>query len=70
MPIVTIQQFPRSVEQKRELARRITEAFVEVYGANADSVQLFFNEIDGKNWAKGGTMGCDNDRDSGSASQG
>ncbi|PMR72189.1 tautomerase family protein [Halomonas heilongjiangensis] len=59
MPIVTIQQFPRSVEQKRELARRITEAFAEAYGAKAESVQVFFSEVDGENWAKGGVMGCD-----------
>lgn len=31
MPIVTIQQFPRDLAQKRELARRITQAFIEVY---------------------------------------
>lgn len=59
MPIVTIQQFPRSVEKKRELARRITRAFAEVYGASEESVQVFFSEVDGENWAKGGVMGCD-----------
>lgn len=59
MPIVTIQQFPRSVEQKRELARRITEAFIEVYGARAESVQVFFHEVEGENWARGGALGCD-----------
>lgn len=59
MPIVTIQQFPRDLAQKRELARRITEAFVEVYGTAEESVQVFFNEVDGENWAKAGTMGCD-----------
>lgn len=59
MPIVTIQQFPRPLEQKRELARRITEAFVEVYGIKAEAVQVFFSEIDGEGWAKGGVMGCD-----------
>ncbi|MDC8803174.1 4-oxalocrotonate tautomerase family protein [Halomonas pacifica] len=59
MPIVTIQQFPRSVEQKRELARRITQAFAEVYGAEEASVQVFFSEVEGENWAKGGVMGCD-----------
>ncbi|MFY0989550.1 tautomerase family protein [Halomonas sp. C05BenzN] len=59
MPIVTIQQFPRSVEQKRELARRITEAFVEAYDARPESVQVFFSEVDGENWSRGGVMGCD-----------
>lgn len=59
MPIVTIQQFPRDLAQKRELARRITEAFAEVYGAKPESVQVFFSEVDGESWAKGGVMGCD-----------
>ncbi|SFT97451.1 tautomerase family protein [Halomonas saccharevitans] len=59
MPIVTVQQFPRSVAQKRELARRITEAFEEVYGNSAESVQVFFNEVDGEHWARGGRLGCD-----------
>lgn len=61
MPIVTIQQFPRSLEHKRELARRITEAFEEVYGSRADAVQVFFSEVDGEHWARGGVMGCDRD---------
>ncbi|MDX5378183.1 MAG: 4-oxalocrotonate tautomerase family protein [Halomonas sp.] len=59
MPIVTIQQFPRELTQKRELARRITEAFSEVYGVSEQSVQVFFQEVDGENWAKAGMMGCD-----------
>lgn len=59
MPIVTIQQFPRDLDRKRELASRITEAFADVYGLPNDSVQVFFHEVDGENWAKGGMMGCD-----------
>ncbi len=59
MPIVTIQQFPRELEQRRELARRITEAFVAVYGSTPESVQVFFSEVDTAHWAKGGVMGCD-----------
>lgn len=65
MPIVTIQQFPRDLAQKRELARRITEAFADVYGAAEESVQVFFNEVDGENWAKAGVMGCDRNREQG-----
>lgn len=63
MPIVTVQQFPRDLDQKRELARRITEAFEEVYGARPESVQVFFHEVDGEHWARGGEMGCDIPRD-------
>ncbi|MFG0233049.1 4-oxalocrotonate tautomerase family protein [Achromobacter sp. 413638] len=59
MPIVTIQQSPRSVELKRELAKRITEAFEEVYQLPADAVQLFFAETTDENWAKAGVLACD-----------
>ncbi|MGQ4878568.1 tautomerase family protein [Billgrantia sp. LNSP4103-1] len=65
MPIVTVQQFPRDLAQKRELARRITQAFVEVYEVPAESVQVFFSEVNGENWAKAGTMGCDRNRGQG-----
>ncbi len=59
MPIVTIQQFPRSVEQKRELAERITDAFVQAYGQSPESVQIFFQETEQENWARGGRLGVD-----------
>ncbi|WP_111413048.1 tautomerase family protein [Billgrantia lactosivorans] len=59
MPIVTIQQSPRSVEMKRELARRITDAFVTTYGVREEAVQIFFAETDHENWAKAGELACD-----------
>ncbi len=53
MPIVTIQQSPRSVEMKRELAHKITEAFVQAYEISPEAVQIFFAETSHENWAKG-----------------
>ncbi|MGO3669488.1 MAG: tautomerase family protein [Vreelandella alkaliphila] len=61
MPIVTIQQFPRDLAQKRELAKRITDAFCDVYGTDPVSVQVFFQEVTQENWSKGGQMGADRD---------
>lgn len=40
MPIVTIQQGPRDVELKRDLVKRVTDAFVDAYGIPAESVQI------------------------------
>lgn len=31
MPIVTVQQGPRDIELKRELVKRVTDAFVDAY---------------------------------------
>ena len=39
MPTVTVLQGPRSVELKRDLITRITDAFVDALGVPADSVQ-------------------------------
>lgn len=63
MPIVTIQQFPRSPEQKRLLAEKMTNAFVEAYGIAPDSVQIFFQETAKEDWARGGRLGGDRDAD-------
>ncbi|PPJ44638.1 4-oxalocrotonate tautomerase [Rhizobium sp. KAs_5_22] len=54
-----MQQFPRSTEQKRELAQRITDALVETYQVAPESVQVFFQESSSDNWAKGGVLGVD-----------
>jgi 4-oxalocrotonate tautomerase len=56
MPIVTIQQSPRSIELKRELVRRITTAFGEAYGIAPDTVQIYIHEVDGENWAVAGAL--------------
>lgn len=59
MPIVSVQQSPRSTELKRELVARITQAFTEVYGIQAEAVQVYFSEVDDESWAKGGLLACD-----------
>jgi 4-oxalocrotonate tautomerase len=59
MPIVTVQQSPRPIEQKRALVEGITQAFVDAYGATPEQVQVFIHEVDHENWAKGGTLAAD-----------
>jgi 4-oxalocrotonate tautomerase len=59
MPIVTIQQGPRKVEQKRELVKKITEAFVESLEVPAESVFVFIQEHQGENWASAGKLIAD-----------
>lgn len=63
MPIVTIQQSPRSVEMKRQLARQITDAFIECYGLPPEAVQIFFDETPHENWAKGGVLAIDREKE-------
>ena len=59
MPIVTVQQGPRSVELKRELVAKITEAFVDTLKLPADSVQVWIQETPPENWAVAGQLVAD-----------
>ncbi|QIY99087.2 4-oxalocrotonate tautomerase family protein [Streptomyces sp. S1D4-11] len=45
MPIVTIQQGPRDVELKRDLVKRVTDAFVDAYKIPAESVHVWIHEV-------------------------
>lgn len=59
MPIVTVQQSPRTIDQKRELVAGITQAFVDAYGVKPEHVQVFIHEVGHENWAKGGALAAD-----------
>ncbi|MET8628074.1 4-oxalocrotonate tautomerase DmpI [Kitasatospora sp. NPDC004669] len=59
MPIVTIQQGPREVEQKRELVKRITEAFTQTLEVPAESVFVWIQEYPAENWGAAGKLTAD-----------
>ena len=59
MPIVTVQQSPREIDEKRALVAGITQAFVDAYGVTPEQVQVFVQEVDHENWAKGGQLAVD-----------
>jgi len=59
MPIVTVQQSPRELEPKRRLVAGITQAFVDAYGLPPEHIQVFIQEVDDANWAKGGQLAAD-----------
>ena len=59
MPIVTVEQSPRGIEEKRRLVAGITEAFVEAYGVSPEHVQVFIHEVEHQNWAKAGKLAVD-----------
>jgi 4-oxalocrotonate tautomerase len=59
VPIVTVQQSPRDLPQKRQLVEGITRAFVEAYSMTPAQVQIFIHEVDHEHWAKGGTLAVD-----------
>jgi 4-oxalocrotonate tautomerase len=62
MPVVTIQMWEgRTAEQKRRLARAVTDAMVEHAGAKPDALHVIIQEYPLENWALAGTLGIDRD---------
>ena len=59
MPIVTVEQSPRDIAEKRRLVAGITDAFVEAYGVAPEQVQVFIHEVQHENWAKAGKLAAD-----------
>ncbi|MER5729856.1 4-oxalocrotonate tautomerase DmpI [Streptomyces sp. NPDC002138] len=59
MPIVTIQQGPRGIELKRELVKRVTDAFVDAYKIPAETVQVWIHEVPADSWGAAGTLIAD-----------
>ena len=63
MPIVQITMLAgRTLEQKRKLARRITEVFVEESGARREAVTIAFHEVSKEDYAVGGVLVADKDK--------
>jgi 4-oxalocrotonate tautomerase len=62
MPRIIIQAFKgRTLEQKRELVRRITEVTVEVFEVAPETVTIRIEEGDKENFAKAGVLASDRD---------
>lgn len=60
MPTLHVEFFEgRTVEQKRALARELTDACVRVLGGSADSVDVIFQDVRRENWATGGVLWSD-----------
>ena len=60
MPVVTVQLWKgRTVEQKRSLAKAITDAMIEHANAKPDALHVIFQEIELDNWAKAGVLAVD-----------
>ncbi|WP_190814346.1 2-hydroxymuconate tautomerase [Saccharopolyspora pogona] len=60
MPFVVVHMWDgRSVEQKRELAKAITDAMVEHAGARPDALHVAIQEYPKENWARAGVLGSD-----------
>ena len=49
----------RTVDQKRKLAKRITDALVEEAGARREAIVVAFHEVSKESYASGGELMID-----------
>jgi len=57
MPTIRVELFEgRTVEQKREYARALTDATVRTLGGSPESVEILFFDIARHDWATGGRL--------------
>jgi len=59
MPIITVQQGPRSVELKRELVKQLTDAMTNALTIPADAVQVWIHDVPTDSWGIGGVLTAD-----------
>jgi 4-oxalocrotonate tautomerase len=60
MPMVQITMLAgRTADQKRKIAKRITDALVEEGGARREAITVAFNEVSKKSYASGGELMSD-----------
>jgi 4-oxalocrotonate tautomerase len=60
MPLVTVHLLEgRTLDQKRRLVERITDALIEEAGARPEMIQVRFLEVSKQDWGRGGLLGVD-----------
>ncbi len=60
MPLIRVEMFAgRTREQKRELAKELTEAYVRVCGGTPQGITLLMEDVSKENWSAGGELMCD-----------
>jgi 4-oxalocrotonate tautomerase len=60
MPVVRIEMYEgRSMDQKRELVRGVTDVVARVTGNDPESVHVIIEEVKPEHWSIGGLLGPD-----------
>ncbi|WP_431285108.1 4-oxalocrotonate tautomerase [Humitalea sp. 24SJ18S-53] len=67
MPVIRVEMFAgRTPDQKRALAKALTEAFVAAVGGAPQSVQIILQDVEKSDWATGGVLASDRPAPTGS----
>lgn len=60
MPNITIQWYAgRTIDQKRELTRAITDAVVQIAKTSPDQVHIVFQDVEKTHWGWNGKLASD-----------
>ncbi|HBV67377.1 MAG TPA: 4-oxalocrotonate tautomerase [Clostridiales bacterium] len=60
MPIIQIEMLKgRTLEQKRAMVEKVTEAVAETANCPKDAVKIIIREMESENFAQGGILKCD-----------
>jgi 4-oxalocrotonate tautomerase len=60
MPLIQITMLAgRTADQKRKLAKRLTDAMVEEAGARREAIVVAFHEVSNESYASGGVLMVD-----------
>ena len=57
MPVIHVEMWPgRTVAQKREVAKAITEAMVRITNTTPEATFVIFSDVSKDNWAQAGEL--------------
>ncbi|UYN95105.1 MAG: 4-oxalocrotonate tautomerase [Enhydrobacter sp.] len=60
MPTINVQMFEgRTVEQRRKLAKELTDATCRALDCSPDAVQIILTDVKKENWAEAGKLSSD-----------
>jgi len=60
MPVIRVEMFKgRTVEQKRNMIKEVTQAFVRTCGGSAAAVHVVITDVDKSDWGSGGELCAD-----------
>jgi 4-oxalocrotonate tautomerase len=60
MPIIRVEMYKgRTREQKRALARELTDTFVRVLGGKPEGVTILMQDVEKEDWAVAGALMAD-----------
>ncbi len=57
MPVIHVEMFSgRDTETKKQLVKKLTDAYVEVCDLHPDTIHIILQEVEKSDWAKGGKL--------------